>query len=154
MGFYSPIDHEEHCAQCYGKLTGAQERYCGAACRDKAYRLRKFAEFRQQAGISAMKPCRFCGASFIVTSLSQDSCSIAEDDDGEAEASEACFEAREAYEDACDDEKVAVWKARQNAACAGPDCAMPAGWTGNGRPRKFCSNRCKTRDQRARKAGV
>ncbi|MGW3455526.1 hypothetical protein ACWDRL_18765 [Streptomyces albidoflavus] len=154
MGYYSYVDYEERCVQCFAKLQGAKERYCSASCRDKAYRQRKFDELRKKAGLPAAKTCRFCGGSFVVTSLTQDACSMVEDEDGETEASDDCREAREAYEDARDDALVAAAKARMNAPCAGPDCDKPAGWVGNGRPRKFCSNRCKTREMRARKAGA
>ncbi|MGC4951307.1 hypothetical protein ACLQ2N_34690 [Streptomyces sp. DT224] len=154
MGFYPAIDHEDRCIQCFSKIQHPQERYCSASCQQKAYRQRKFDELRKRAGIPATKLCRFCGAVFMVTSLKQDACSDVEDEDGETEASYECIEAREAYEDARDDALAAVAKARRNAVCAGPDCDKPAGWSGNGRPRKFCTNRCKTREMRARKAGA
>ncbi|MGW2230175.1 hypothetical protein [Streptomyces formicae] len=132
MGYYE--DPEYDCQYCGSPLTGRQERYCSGTCRQAAYRASK----KPRTPI-VLKECPLCGDRFEVTHPRKKYC------DYQDEAERHC-------QDAQDDLEEAEWIAdaeRREAICA--HCGEPAGWSGRGRPRRFCSNRCKTADYRRHK---
>jgi endogenous inhibitor of DNA gyrase (YacG/DUF329 family) len=87
-----------------------------------------------------MQPCPLCGDQFQVTNARKKFCDYYD------EAEDWCRTAQDDLEEAAD---IAA-ALREEAECA--HCGEPAGWTGKGRPRRFCSPICKQRDYRARKA--
>ncbi|NEA19188.1 hypothetical protein [Streptomyces halstedii] len=134
MGYYAPDNHLCDCGHCGQRLTGRQERYCSAACRQAAYRGSK------QPKRLEFKPCPLCGEPFHVTSKRKKFC------DYHDEAEDDCRAAQDDLDDA-------AWLAaeeRRTALCV--HCGQPAGWSGRGRPRRFCSNHCKQADYRKRRA--
>ncbi|MEV6420557.1 hypothetical protein [Streptomyces sp. NPDC051662] len=134
MGYYDSDNHTDECQHCGEPLTGRQERYCSAACRQAGFR-----ESRRPRRRLALKPCPLCGDSFLATYPLKKFC------DYESEAERDCQDAQDDLEEA---ELIAAVE-REEAVCA--HCGEPAGWSGRGRPRRFCSNRCKTADYRKRK---
>ena len=134
MGYYAWDNQLSDCGHCGRRLSGRQERYCSPSCRQAAYRASK------KPTRQPLKPCPLCGEHFEVTSTRKKYC------DYDDEAEDECRAAQDELEDA---EWAAQWQ-RENATCA--VCGEPAGWTGRGRPRRFCSNRCKQADYRRRRA--
>ncbi|MEV0117582.1 hypothetical protein AB0H77_30815 [Streptomyces sp. NPDC050844] len=134
MGFYSDDDQLDRCERCREYLTGRQERYCSPACRQAAHRA------RQPRERPPMKPCPLCGELFEVWHPRKRFCDYYD------EAGYDCINAQEDLKEAAED----ALEARKSAQCA--QCAEPAGWTGRGRPRRFCSQRCKQADYRKRRA--
>ncbi|MEU7163179.1 hypothetical protein AB0A70_00775 [Streptomyces morookaense] len=135
MGYYEHDNHADDCQDCGKRLTGRQERFCSAACRQAGYRASK----KPRKPI-VWKICPLCGETFEATHPLKKYCDYSD------EAERDC-------QDAQDDLEEAQWIAeydRKNATCA--HCGEPAGWSGHGRPRRFCSNRCKTADYRKRRA--
>lgn len=133
MGYYAPAEQCDRCDHCGEYLTGQQERYCSGACRQAAHRA------RNRPARPDMKPCPLCGELFEPLRPRQKYCDYAE------EAGTDCMTAQ-------DDLEEAAWLAaedRKDARCA--YCGEPAGWSGRGRPRRFCSSRCKQADYRQRR---
>ncbi|MYW05762.1 hypothetical protein [Streptomyces sp. SID3343] len=62
---------------------------------------------------------------------------------------EAGFECQTAQDDHGEAQDFAAMM-RVDAQCI--RCDEPAGWKGQGRPRRYCSNRCKQADYRSRRA--
>ncbi|RSS82460.1 hypothetical protein [Streptomyces sp. WAC06614] len=135
MGYYGHENRTDDCQNCGQPLSGRQERFCSAACRQASYRRKS-----QPAKARSMKPCPLCGDHFEVTHALKRFC------DYEDEAEDFCRDAQDDLEEAKD---IAQWQ-RENAACA--HCGKPARWSGRGRPRRFCSDRCKTAQHRKAKA--
>ncbi|MGK5533483.1 hypothetical protein [Streptomyces sp. URMC 129] len=136
MGYYERENWAERCEQCGGPLNERQERYCSARCRQAAYRARKIPGRKERE----WKTCPLCGELFEVTRPGKKFCDYW--DEAEADCKAAQDDLEEAAEEAA--------QARQNAVCE--NCGEPAGWSGRGRPRRYCSNRCKTAAYRHRKA--
>lgn len=134
MGYYAPDNHLPDCGHCGQRLTGRQERYCSAVCRQAAYRASK------QPNRLTYKPCPLCGEPIQVTSKRKKFCDYYD------EAEDDC---RAAQDDLNDAEWLAA-EERRTAQCT--HCGKPTGWSGRGRPRRFCSNRCKQADYRTRRA--
>lgn len=86
-----------------------------------------------------MKTCELCGELFEPLHHRQKYCNY--DDEAGFDCINAQEDLREAAEDALE--------ARRTARCA--HCSEPAGWSGRGRPRRFCSRRCRQADYRKRK---
>lgn len=131
----------DNSADCQGPhcdewLTGRQTRFCSARCRTAAYR----AEGRA-ADPMPTKVCRLCGADFTPLRGKQTYC------DFEGQASAACCE----MQSALFTQRLDGQSARWDATCAREGCDDNAGWDGVGRPRRFCSPRCKTAHYRAEK---
>ncbi|MFE1872612.1 hypothetical protein ACFW9N_17150 [Streptomyces sp. NPDC059496] len=133
MGFYSYDDQLERCARCGEYLTGRQERYCSPACRQAAHRA------RQPRELPPMKNCPLCGELFEVWHPRKRFCDYKD---------EAGYDCVNAQEDLLEVAEFAL-EDRRAARCA--HCGESAGWTGKGRPRRFCSPRCKQADYRKRK---
>ncbi len=134
MGYYSAADQLDRCERCGEYLTGRQERYCSPACRQAAHRA------RNRPAHVPMKPCALCGELFEPLHHRQKFCNYADEAGTECQAMQ-------------DDLEEAAWltqEARKEARCA--HCSKPAGWIGRGRPRRFCSRRCKQADYRKRVA--
>lgn len=129
IGFYdSPVCHAPGCEEW---LTGRQARFCSAKCRMRAHR-------HARATPPAEKVCVLCGATFRPLRGKQTFC------DFENDADDTCVTLQ--------NERVAqrftLDSERHAKTCA--HCGEWAGWDGIGRPRRFCSNRCKTAHYRAR----
>ncbi|WP_457031137.1 hypothetical protein [Kitasatospora sp. P5_F3] len=134
MGYYSADSHADDCENCGRTLIGRQERYCSATCRQTAFRNSK------QPRRWQLKPCPLCGEHFEATSTRKKYCDYYD------EAERDCQTAQDDLEEAAE----LAGLARTEAECA--HCSGPAGWTGRGRPRRFCSPRCKQADYRVRRA--
>jgi hypothetical protein len=136
MPQYPHDQHTSACVHCSTPLGGRQERYCSAACRQAVYRAGK------RGGHPALRVCELCGGTFEPVRPRQRYCTydIAGFDDeagGECESKQAELLEIADY-----------WKeARATAVCA--HCGEPVGWAGRGRPRKYCSGRCKVAAFRA-----
>ncbi|WHM36236.1 hypothetical protein [Streptomyces sp. BPTC-684] len=134
MGYYPPYNHLPDCGHCGQRLTGRQERYCSPSCRQAAYRATK-----RPTG-PRLKPCPLCGEHFLITSKRKKYCDYYDEAERDCQTMQ-------------DDLEEAAWIAaeeRKTAECA--HCGEPAGWTGRGRPKRFCSRRCRQADYRKRKA--
>ncbi|MFF6808613.1 hypothetical protein ACFZAG_01770 [Streptomyces sp. NPDC012403] len=139
MPFYSYEAHRDTCAWCPKPLTGRQERFCSQKCRVADLRDRKRRERLKAEGGPKFAACPLCGEQYEVK-RGKKFCDYYD------EAEITCKTAQ-------DDLEEAAWIAaeeRKEATCA--HCGKPAGWGGRGRPRKFCSNRCKTAYGRANKS--
>lgn len=135
MGYYAPDNQLSNCGRCGEALTGRQERYCSQACRQAAHRAGQRTTFRP-----AMKPCPLCGELFEASHPRKRYCDYYD------EAGYDCINAQEDLREAVED----ALEARRTARCA--NCGEAAGWGGRGRPRRFCSRRCKQADYRQRRA--
>lgn len=133
MGYYDSENHTDECQHCGEPLTGRQERYCSPACRQAVFR-----DSRKPRKPREWKPCPLCGEPFEAIHPLKKFC------DYEDEAERHCQDAQDDLEEA---EAIAAVE-REEAVCA--HCGEPAEWSGRGRPRRFCSNRCKTADYRKR----
>lgn len=132
MGYYSWENQREDCGHCGQRLTGMQEHYCSARCRQAEYRAGK-------KGRAKLAPCPLCGEGFVVTNSRKKYCDYFD------EAETDCQTAQ-------DDLEEGAWLAaeeRKTAECA--HCGEPAGWSGRGRPKRFCTPRCKQADYRKRR---
>lgn len=118
--------------RCEEWLTGRQTRFCSAKCRMRAYR----AEVTDKP---AERSCVLCGATFHPLRGKQTYCDYEEQADGSCSAMQNELRDRAR---ALDDE-------RWDKECA--HCGENTGWDGIGRPRRFCSSRCKTAFYRASK---
>jgi endogenous inhibitor of DNA gyrase (YacG/DUF329 family) len=138
MTHYHPAQHTGECVHCHRRLTGKQERYCSAACRQATYRAGK------RTGPPVLRICALCGGDFEPVRPRQKFCTydMAGFDD---EAGFLCINLQEDLWELEEDAKAA----RESAVCA--HCGKSAGWTGRGRPKKYCSGRCKVADFRAAK---
>lgn len=137
MPYYAWTEHSEDCEHCGERLAGKQERYCSPACRQAVYRARK-----DPSALPKLKPCELCGEAFQPKNARQRWCDYAE------EAERDCQSIQDDLEEA------AEYAAEERREVLCEHCGESAGWTGQGRPRKFCSNRCKTAEYRARKRGA
>lgn len=135
MGYYARDNWAERCEQCGDPLNERQERYCSGACRQAAYRERK-----QPRKGRELKRCPLCGELFEVTRRGKKFCDYWD------EAEDDC---KTAQDDLQEDSEEAA-QARRDATCE--NCGEPAGWSGRGRPRRYCSDRCKTAAYRRRQA--
>ncbi len=115
-----------------GRRSRADRLYCSDACRKRAYR-------REHAPKPAEKVCALCGASFRPLRGKQTYCDYEDQADGSCAdlQNELRQGARELEND------------RYDKACE--HCEEWTGWDGVGRPRRFCSARCKTAHYRAAK---
>ncbi len=136
MGYYSADNHADECGECGQRLTGYQERYCSARCRQAAFRRAK------QPVRSRLKLCPLCGEMFVVTSSRKKFCDYYD------EAEQDCQAAQDDLYEAAEIAPIV----RMEADCA--RCSRPVNWSGRGRPKRFCSPRCKQADYRARKANA
>ncbi len=130
MGYYAPAAHSARCDQCGGPLSGRQERYCSGRCRQAAHRARTRPH-------PAEKSCPLCGQLFEPLNRWQKYCAY-------DEAGYDCINAQEDIAEAAEDAR----EARTAARCT--HCAGPTGWGGRGRPRRFCSSKCRQADYRKR----
>lgn len=135
MPYYPWSSHSDKCGWCGERLTGKQERYCETKCRVAAWRAGKNPR-------PEPRTCVLCGEEFFPRHKRQHYCDYFDD------AERACKLMQDDLEEAAD----FAAEDRANALCE--HCGESAGWTGNGRPRKFCSDRCKTAEYRARKRGT
>ncbi|MFE4577333.1 hypothetical protein [Streptomyces chartreusis] len=121
------------CEECDEWLTGRQTRFCSARCKMRA---------RRRTGPKpAEKVCRLCGATFRPLRGKQTYCDFAND------ADESCAE----LQNALAQEVIAKESQRWDAECAREGCDDSTGWDGVGRPRRFCSDRCRVAHYRAEK---
>jgi hypothetical protein len=123
-----------------GHRTRSDALYCSPRCRVKAHRHAN----PRNASTVAEKPCAVCGALFRPTRGNQTMC----------DSNQSCVQMRSQRMLLLYEVEQAE-SARWDAICAREGCDNNAGWMGSGRPRKFCSDRCKTAHYRAqRKASV
>ncbi|MFJ9728304.1 hypothetical protein ACIRP3_36735 [Streptomyces sp. NPDC101209] len=136
----SRVEYETNCGGCDEPLTGRQRKWCSAACRLRQYSKAKPLQSRT---------CRDCGQPFIPRHWNQRRCRFGEDN----ERGDACFERQEAAEERAED--VNAWRdARDEGECLAPGCSAPVPYAGNGRPKFYCSARCRVRAHRAAKKGA
>lgn len=124
---------------CDEWLTGKQRAFCSNACRQAAYR----ADRATTPATPAERTCRLCGATFPVRRGNQTYCDLERDPDRngcEALQAKMLRDRAEASEKHWD------------AECA--HCGENTGWDGVGRPRRFCSPRCRTAFYRAQRRSV
>lgn len=133
MGYYEARDYATACVSCASPLSGRQERYCSASCRQAAYRASK------RPGRPERRTCELCGGVFEPIRARQKYCTY-------DEAGHDCVNLQEDLLELAEE----AHEARLSAQCV--HCGESAGWTGKGRPRKYCSRRCKVADFRRRKA--
>jgi endogenous inhibitor of DNA gyrase (YacG/DUF329 family) len=121
------------CEECDEWLTGRQTRFCSARCKMRAR--------RRSAPKPAEKACRLCGATFRPLRGKQTFC------DADEQASSSCYELQ--YEQ----RRLALEmeNERHDATCAREGCDDWTGWEGRGRPRLFCSDRCRVAHYRAQR---
>lgn len=134
MGYYAPGNRLSNCGRCGEYLTGRQERYCSPACRQAAHRAG-----RRTTSRPPMKPCPLCGELFEVWHPRKRYCDYNE---------EAGYDCINAQEDLVEASEFAL-EARRQASCA--HCGESAGWTGRGRPKRFCTRRCRQANYRKRR---
>lgn len=120
------------CEECNEWLTGRQSRFCSAKCKMRSRR-------RERGTPPAEKVCVLCGATFRPLRGKQAFCDYMD------QADDSCSE----MQNARDTHRLMLDEQRWEALCA--RCKESAGWDGVGRPRKFCSDRCKTAHYRATK---
>ncbi|GHJ27124.1 hypothetical protein TPA0910_15570 [Streptomyces hygroscopicus subsp. sporocinereus] len=117
---------------CDEWLTGRQARFCSPRCKMRAHR-------HEKAPRPAEKVCILCGATFRPLRGKQTYCDFTND------ADETCA--------ALQNERLSLAReledTRWDKDCE--HCGVNAGWDGAGRPRRFCSPRCKTAFYRAAK---
>jgi hypothetical protein len=95
---------------------------------------------REHATPPAEKLCALCGATFRPLRGRQTFCDFQND------ANETCA----AMQSERDAQRLALDSERSDKMC--DHCGEWAGWDGVGRPRRFCSARCKTAHYRAERA--
>lgn len=123
------------CVECGGWLpekSRADRVYCSDTCRKRAYR-------RDCASKPAEKVCVLCGATFRPLRGKQTFC------DFEDQASGSCAELQNLQRQRASE----LEDERYDKLC--DHCGEFTGWDGVGRPRRFCSARCKTAFYRAAK---
>ncbi|WP_262700558.1 MULTISPECIES: hypothetical protein [Streptomyces] len=131
--------YETHCGGCDAPLTGRQRQWCSDACR-----------LRQYAKPLALRDCRLCGQPFQPINSRQRVCRFEVDNSW----GDACFEAQNAEFNRQDD-VVLYWReVRDSAVCEGPTCTAEIPYSGRGRPKRFCSARCRVAANRAAKKGA
>lgn len=119
-----------------GRRARADRVYCSDRCRVRANR-------RAAYVAPAEKTCEACGATFRPLRGKQKVCDLIE------QASKECAEAQTVRAQECAQQALDTEDARWETECARNGCGNNAGWDGRGRPRKFCSDRCKTAHYRA-----
>ncbi|MGW0626955.1 hypothetical protein [Streptomyces sp. NPDC002758] len=120
------------CEECGEWLTGRQTRYCSRKCQMRAYR-------QKTAQQPAERACVLCGATFRPRRGKQTFCDF-ENDADESCATLQTERARQRQE---------LEGERWDKAC--DHCGENTCWDGVGRPRRFCSARCKQAFYRAAK---
>lgn len=121
------------CEECDEWLTGRQTRFCSNKCKMRAHR-------RAKGSRPAEKVCRLCGATFRPLRGKQTYCDFQND------ASETCAQMQNDMAKRRLDEQ----DDREDRMCE--HCGEWAGDEGGrGRPRRFCSPRCKTAHYRTEK---
>lgn len=119
----------ENCGKWLPDGSRVDRRFCDSTCRLEAFRRARAVE----------KPCELCGRPFTPMRGRQRVCDFTQ------QAGTSCRELQN---------ELAVRRreaedARWDALCA--HCGENAGWSGAGRPRRFCSPRCRTAFYRAEK---
>jgi endogenous inhibitor of DNA gyrase (YacG/DUF329 family) len=126
-------DRRDDCMECGNWLpdkSRSDRLYCSESCRKHAYR-------REHSTPPAEKICVLCGAIFRPLRGKQTFCDFTNDADETCAVlqNERAQQQRELEDQRWDKE------------CE--HCGENTGWDGVGRPRRFCSNRCKTAFYRA-----
>jgi hypothetical protein len=136
-------ERREDCIECgnwlpdtsaQGRRVRADRLYCSANCRVNARRRANYVP-------PAEKVCRLCGDTFRPLRGKQTYCDI-------DQASKECRELQEQHKENQAQQALDAEDARWEAVCAREGCEDSTGWTGSGRPRRFCSDRCKTANYR------
>jgi hypothetical protein len=113
-----------------------RSRFCSAACRAAAWRDRYREKPREE------RDCELCGMPFFPRRGNQRVCDY---NSGQADAN--CK--------ALQDDLIEQWEdeqdERQRTVCEREGCETPTYRPGRGRPKRFCSPRCKTAHYRATK---
>lgn len=124
------IGNAPDCDECGEYLTGRQTRYCSPRCKMRA---------RRRSAQAAEQICRLCGATFRPLRGKQTYC------DFENDADESCATMQNELAALQSQAEERRW----DAQCARAGCDNNAGWDGIGRPRRFCSDRCRVAHYRA-----
>ena len=130
-------ERRHDCAYCHRWLPDsarAHRKYCSARCRQADYRYAR----------ATLIPCELCGREFRPLRGRQSVC------DYNDQAVTSC---RSLQDELAQREREAQDE-RWDSTCA--HCGEHAGWSGAGRPRRFCAPRCRTAFYRAerRSAGL
>lgn len=121
---------------CHNLVPRAGQKFCSAACRA--------AGWREAQSPTTYRSCELCGDQFPVRYRNQRIC------DYNTQAHDDCALLQEELEEAREELEFE----RRRAVCEREGCVTPVYRPGRGRPKRFCSPRCKTAFYRAaRKAG-
>ncbi len=124
------------CEWCGNSVPGERARFCSAACRSAAWR------DETRATPRARVTCTLCGMQFLPRYGNQKICdynSGQADDDCKALQDELMYTIEDMQEE------------RMRATCEREGCDEPVYRPGRGRPKRFCSPRCRTAHYRAEK---
>lgn len=134
------MDFETHCIECGTPLKGRQVRTCSTRCRVADYR-------RSRRQGPKLRTCRLCGQPFTPVNSRQRMCRFGIDN----MPGDPCYEAQDAA-DEHEEFVVQAWReVRDSLLCEGPDCTAHIPYSGRGRPKRFCSARCRVAASRAAK---
>jgi len=125
--------YETNCAGCDKPLTGRQRQWCSDACR-----------LRQYNKPAPIRTCRICGQPFQPVNARQRVCRFGVDN----MPGDPCYEAQDAA-DEHEEFVVQAWReVRDSLLCEGPDCTAEIPYAGRGRPKRYCSPRCRVAARR------
>lgn len=116
--------YETHCVVCGDPLEGRQRRTCSSRCRKAA-----------QRPAPGLRTCKLCQQPFQSAGPGRRTTCPYDD------ADDFCQQLQDDQEDA----QATRLFALEEAVCQGPDCGEPIPYSGRGRPRRFCSVRCRNR---------
>lgn len=128
--------YETNCAGCDQPLTGRQRKWCSDRCR-----------LRQYNKPLPLRDCNICGQPFTPINSRQRVCRFGVDNG----PGDPCYDVQDRA-DEHEEYVVHAWReVREDALCEGPTCTAPIPYAGRGRPRRFCSARCRVAASRAAK---
>jgi hypothetical protein len=121
-------------AGCTKRLHENQKRFCSDSCR--------VADWRDGKRERQSRTCTLCGDPFAVRYRNQRVC-----DYNSAQASDDCL----SMQDELMELREELQEQRESATCERESCEESTYRPGRGRPKRFCSPRCKTAHYRAEK---
>jgi hypothetical protein len=130
------IGNGHDCERCGETLYGGRAKFCGAACRSAAWR------DSQRDTPRPRVTCALCGMKFLARYGNQRIC-----DYNSGQADGDC----KALQDDLMEQLEEAAEVREEATCEREGCEVSTYRPGRGRPKRFCSPRCKTAHYRAEK---
>lgn len=131
-------DRRFECEVCGEWLEGRQTRFCSARCRQRHYRATHPVDI-------PLSTCALCGTEFRPVRGKQRVCAVPE------QADATCRELQQERDRIAREHADELDEQRWEATCAREGCDESTGWEGVGRPRRFCSDRCRVAHYRAEK---